>query len=92
MPTRTLTIINKLGLHARAAAKFVAVAQKHDCQIQIGKCENTLVLVDGKSIMQVMMLAASKGTDVCICCEGEQAEAALDDLEALINNYFDEGE
>ena len=90
MPTRTLTIINKLVLHARAAAKFVAVAQKHDCQIQIGKCENTLV--DGKSIMQVMMLAASKGTNVCICCEGERAEAALDDLEALINNYFDEGE
>ncbi|TVP87329.1 MAG: HPr family phosphocarrier protein [Pseudomonadaceae bacterium] len=90
MPTRHLTIINKLGLHARAAAKFVAVAQKHGCQVQIGKCENTLV--DGKSIMQVMMLAASKGTDICICCEGDQAEQALEDLECLINNYFDEGE
>ncbi|SDT92220.1 HPr family phosphocarrier protein [Halopseudomonas salegens] len=90
MPTRTLTIINKLGLHARAAAKFVAVAQQHDCQVQVGKCANSLV--DGKSIMQVMMLAASKGTEVCICCEGEHAEQALDDLQALINDYFGEGE
>ena len=90
MPTRTLTIINKLGLHARAAAKFVAVAQQHSCSVKIGQDSDSLV--DGKSIMQVMMLAASKGTDVCICCEGEQADAALDDLEALINNYFDEGE
>ena len=49
-------------------------------------------MVDGTNIMQVMMLAASKGTELCITCEGEQAEQAMTDLVGLINNYFEEGE
>ena len=58
MPAREITIINKLGLHARAAAKFVGVAGKYPCQVRIGRAPDKLV--DGKSIMAVMMLAAGK--------------------------------
>ncbi|MFN3579439.1 MAG: HPr family phosphocarrier protein [Pseudomonas sp.] len=90
MPTCRVQIINKLGLHARAAAKFVGVANRYNCQIQIG--DNEEALVDGKSIMQVMMLAASKGSEVCICCEGDGADQALEELQALIGDYFGEGE
>lgn len=90
MPTTRVEIINKLGLHARAAAKFVGVANRYGCQVKVG--ENETLQVDGKSIMQVMMLAASKGSEICISCEGEQAEEAMDELLALINDYFGEGE
>jgi phosphocarrier protein len=91
MPVHQITIINKLGLHARAAAKFVGVAGRfQDCQIRIGRTPESMV--DGKSIMAVMMLAAGKGTDVHLSTEGEDAQAALDGLIELINNRFDEGE
>ena len=90
MPAREITIINKLGLHARAAAKFVGVASSYPCQVRIGR--STESLVDGKSIMAVMMLAAGKGTSVHLLTEGEQDHEALDALIALIENYFDEGE
>ncbi|AQZ93444.1 HPr family phosphocarrier protein [Halopseudomonas phragmitis] len=90
MPTTRVQIINKLGLHARAAAKFVGVASRYGCQVKIGQNEQSQV--DGKSIMQVMMLAASKGSEVSITCEGEQAEQAMEELLALINDYFGEGE
>jgi phosphocarrier protein len=90
MPTREITIINKLGLHARAAAKFVGVASRYPCQVRIGRsCDS---LVDGKSIMAVMMLAAGKGTSVHLHTEGEQDQEAMDAVVALIENYFDEGE
>lgn len=91
MPKANVEIINKLGLHARAAAKFVGVANRYDCEVRIG-CSDAEQMVNGKSIMQVMMLAASKGTEVCICCEGEQADQAMEELLALVNNYFEEGE
>lgn len=90
MPARDITIINKLGLHARAAAKFVGVAGRFPCQVRVGRSADSLV--DGKSIMAVMMLAAGQGTVLHLCTEGEQAEAALQALLALIDNYFDEGE
>ena len=89
MPAREVTIINKLGLHARAAAKFVAVANRFPRKIRVGRCPATLV--DGKSIMAVM-LAASKGTTVHLHADGEQEEEALDALVALIDDYFEEGE
>ena len=88
--TQRVQIIYKLGLHARAAAKFVNVAKRHNCSVRIGGSEQQMV--DGTNIMQVMMLAASKGTEVCITCDGEQAEQAMADLVGLINNYFEEGE
>ncbi|MCL7461473.1 HPr family phosphocarrier protein [Pseudomonas sp. NW5] len=90
MPACDITIINKLGLHARAAAKFVSVAARFPCQVRVGR--SSASLVDGKSIMSVMMLAAGKGSDIHISTEGEQAEEALTALQALINDYFEEGE
>ncbi len=90
MPAREITIINKLGMHARAAAKFVGVAGRFPCQIKIGRSAESMV--DGKSIMAVMMLAAGKGTNVHLLTEGEREDEALKALVDLINNYFDEGE
>ncbi|MGG5871616.1 HPr family phosphocarrier protein [Pseudomonas peli] len=90
MPACEITIINKLGLHARAAAKFVGVAGRFPCQVRVGRSAESLV--DGKSIMAVMMLAAGKGTAVHLHTEGEQDTEALQALSELINNYFDEGE
>jgi phosphocarrier protein len=90
MPACQITIINKLGLHARAAAKFVGVAGKYPCQIRVGRTPSSLV--DGKSIMAVMMLAAGKGTDLHLSTEGDGEQDALDGLVELINNKFDEGE
>ncbi|WP_219062303.1 HPr family phosphocarrier protein [Pseudomonas sp. UMAB-08] len=90
MPVRQITIINKLGLHARAAAKFVGVAGRFPCQIRVGRAPDSMV--DGKSIMAVMMLAAGKGTDIHLHTEGEDDQAALEGLIELINNRFDEGE
>ncbi|SDH98425.1 phosphocarrier protein [Pseudomonas benzenivorans] len=90
MPTCQITIINKLGLHARAAAKFVGVAGRFPCQVRVGRAPESLV--DGKSIMAVMMLAAGKGTPIHLLTEGEQDHDALEALVELINNRFDEGE
>ena len=90
MPSCEVTIINKLGLHARAAAKVVGVANQFPCDIRVGRCPASLV--DGKSIMAVMMLAASKGTTLHLHAEGEQDDDALSALIALIENYFEEGE
>jgi phosphocarrier protein len=90
MPSCEITISNKLGLHARAAAKFVGVAGRYPCQVKVGRAPDSLV--DGKSIMAVMMLAAGKGTPIHLRTEGEQDDDALNALVELINNYFDEGE
>ncbi len=90
MPACEITIINKLGLHARAAAKFVGVAGRFPCQVRVGR--SAADLVDGKSIMAVMMLAAGKGSVIHLHTEGEQDDQALQALCELINNYFDEGE
>jgi phosphocarrier protein len=88
MPSCQVTIINKLGLHARAAAKFVSVANTFPCQISIGRDTNSLC--SGKNIMSVMMLAASKGTELLISAEGEQAVEALNALQELIELRFHE--
>jgi phosphocarrier protein HPr len=84
-----LTITNKLGLHARAAAKFVACTTSFSSRIQTGK---TGQLVDGKSIMSVMMLAAGKGTVLNFEIEGSDEQEALVALQTLIENRFDEPE
>ncbi len=84
-----VTIINKLGLHARAAAKFVGCASAFSSRIQAGRDGK---LVDGKSIMSVMMLAAGKGTVLDLHIDGKDEEEALAALKALIANRFDEPE
>ena len=89
MSQRELTIINKLGLHARAAAKLVATASRFTSLVQIEKAGQK---VNAKSIMGVMMLAASQGTPVIIEANGEDANEALDALQALIDDKFGEGE
>ena len=84
-----VTIINKLGLHARAAAKFVSCAAAFASSTKAGKDGK---LVDGKSIMSVMMLAAGKGTVLDLEIEGSDEDAALEALKELIANRFDEPE
>jgi phosphocarrier protein len=84
-----VTIVNKLGLHARAAAKFVSCAAAFSSNIRAGRDAN---MVDGKSIMSVMMLAAGKGTVLDLQIDGRDEEAALQALKTLIENRFDEPE
>lgn len=84
-----ITIVNKLGLHARAAAKFVSCANHFASHIEIIRNNHK---ANGKSIMGVMMLAASKGTEVELLIEGEDEHDAMSDLKALINNKFGEDE
>ena len=84
-----VTIVNKLGLHARAAAKFVGCASSFASTIKAGKAGN---LVDGKSIMSVMMLAAGKGTELELHIDGKDEVAALVALTALIADRFGEEE
>ncbi|WLH47212.1 HPr family phosphocarrier protein [Pseudomonas beijingensis] len=91
MPAQEIEIINKLGLHARASAKFVGVAGSFpDTTIRVGRTPESTV--DGKSIMAMMMLAAGKGTKIHLSTEGEKAQEAMEALVHLINRYFDEGE
>lgn len=80
-------IINALGLHARAAAQLVKAANRYKCEVEL-ECEGQAV--NGKSIMGVLMLAAAQGMKVRIRCEGEGAQACLDELKALIANRFGE--
>lgn len=82
-------IINKLGLHARASAKFTQLAGSFQSEVWL---ERNGRRVNGKSIMGVMMLAAGKGTSVAIETIGDDAEAAMAALVGLINDYFGEGE
>ena len=89
MHSKTITIINKLGLHARAAAKFVQTAARFDCDINISHNGKK---VNGKSIMGIMMLAASKGSNIEINTAGADAEEALASLEQLIMDRFGEEE
>ena len=89
MIERTLTIINKLGLHARAAAKFVTTASEFEAEINVSRNGRT---VNGKSIMGVMMLAAAKNTEIVVTADGNDAQQAIDKIEALINDFFGEGE
>lgn len=89
MLEQQLEIINKLGLHARAAAKLVSTAGRYGSRIEIEFAGQT---ADAKSIMAVMMLAASKGSHVIIRTDGDDEQAAMEALTGLINNYFDEDE
>jgi len=84
-----IKIINKLGLHARASAKLTQVANQFESDIWIEKNGKK---VNAKSIMGVMMLAASQGSDVIITTQGSDEKEALNSIVDLINDYFGEGE
>lgn len=89
MPSVDIVISNKLGLHARAAAKLTQLASSFKSEIFIARAKNR---VNAKSIMGVMLLAAGKGLTVTLDAEGEDAETALLEIEKLFNNKFGEPE
>ena len=86
---RDVQIVNKKGLHARASAKFVQMAEQYDAQITVTRHGET---VGGTSIMGRMMLAASPGTTIRIVCSGNDASAAMEALAGLVSNRFGEEE
>ena len=84
-----LKIVNKLGLHARAASLFVKATEKYKCRVEM---EKEGVKVNAKSIMGILMLAAPLGSTVKIITDGEQEEECINELIELINGKFGEGE
>jgi phosphocarrier protein len=89
MLEQDIEIINKLGLHARAAAKLVSTAARYASSVRITFAGKQ---ADAKSIMSVMMLAASQGSLITISCEGKDEDAAIQALVELIEGYFGEDE
>jgi len=89
MAERILYIQNKLGLHARASARFVSEASRFASEISLLKDD---IEVNGKSIMGIMMLAAGKGSTLTLRAVGKDEQMALDSIEALVNDRFGEGE
>jgi len=85
----TITVLNKLGMHARASAKFVQLSSEFKCDIHLTRNGQT---VNGKSIMGIMMLAASKGSEIKVCAEGEDEARAVQSLVDLVNDRFGEDE
>jgi phosphocarrier protein len=82
-----LTIINRKGLHARASARFVRIAECFDADVQVSRDGTT---VNGNSIMGLMMLGAGPGATILVSATGRQAREALDAITELVNNGFDE--
>lgn len=89
MKCADVAIINKLGLHARAAAKLVSLASGFKSEVTVSRNGQA---VNAKSIMGVMMLAAAKGTSLQICAHGEDEASAVEALTRLVHNRFGEGE
>jgi len=89
MLTSTVTIVNKLGLHARAASKLVNLASSFSAEVWISRGQRE---VNGKSIMGVLTLAAGRGTELGLRTDGSDEEAAMQAITALIADYFGEGE
>lgn len=89
MQNKTVTIVNKLGLHARAAAKFVTLASSFASDVRLARNGQE---VNGKSIMGVMMLAASRGSDITLIASGDDESQAIDKLSELVEQRFGEDE
>lgn len=87
--SKELPVINKRGLHARASAKFVQMAEKFEAEVRVTRCGET---VNGDSIMGLLMLAAGPGTTIQVTCDGPDAPAALAALEELLATKFGEEE
>jgi len=84
---KDVTIVNRLGMHARPAAMFVRIASRFKCEVWVEKEGEQ---VNGKSIMGLMMLAAGQGSKLRIRCEGADADKAMEELEQLIAGKFTE--
>ena len=89
MREKRITIKNKLGLHARAAVKFVNLANRFGASVKIVKDGNE---IDGKSILGILTLAAIQGSEIVLLVSGQDEDSALKALTDLINNRFDERE
>lgn len=89
MPIQEIEIINKLGLHARASAKLTQVASSFPCDVTVSRNGRK---VNAKSIMGVMMLAATRGSTISLETSGPEADKAMAAMVTLINNRFDEAE
>lgn len=87
MTSRTVTVVNQLGMHARAAAKFVHLASRFESRITVGRQGRDM---DGKSIMGLLLLAAARGTTITITADGSDEAAAVDALCALVDSGFGE--
>jgi phosphocarrier protein len=87
MTSRTVTVVNRLGIHARAAARFVHLATRFDSRVRVARDGREM---DGKSIMGILLLAASVGSSVTISAEGSDELAAVDALVALVEAGFGE--
>lgn len=86
--TETVTIVNQLGLHARAATKLAQLCQQFSARIELVQEEK---VADASSVLALLMLASSKGKTLQVCTEGDDAPQALKAVVNLINNGFDEG-
>lgn len=87
MIERRVEIVNRLGLHARAAAKLVQVANRYQSDVELLRNGES---VDAKSILGILMLAAAEGTELTVRCEGGDEEEAIDAVSELIANRFEE--
>jgi phosphocarrier protein HPr len=87
MFSRDVTVVNQLGLHARAAARFVHLATRYNAQIRVGRESNVM---DGKSIMGILLLAAARGTMITIYADGPDERDAVEALAQLVASGFGE--
>ena len=87
MTSQTVTVVNQLGMHARAAAKFVHVATRYQARVRVARDTREM---DGKSIMGILLLAAARGSTITISADGADEAAAVDALIALVQSGFGE--
>lgn len=87
MTSRSVTVVNRLGVHARAAAKFVHLAARFDARVRVARDRREM---DGKSIMGILLLAAARGTMITISAEGADESDAVAALAALVESGFGE--
>jgi len=90
MLTRTLTVTNLLGIHARAAARLVALTSRYQARVLLSRPDRREA-IDGKSILGVLMLAASRGTQLVVTVEGADENEAMAAIEQLFRQQFEEG-
>jgi phosphocarrier protein len=87
MTSRSVMVVNQLGVHARAAAKFVHLATRFDARVRVARHDREM---DGKSIMGILLLAAAKGSTITISADGSDEQAAVDALAVLVETGFGE--
>ena len=89
MTSRSVTVVNQFGMHARAAARFVHLATRYQARVRVGRHGREM---DGKSIMGILLLAAARGSVITITADGADEQAAVNDLVALVESGFGEDE